>query len=681
MPPDVRAALSVPERLGLDALSLRQSRAYVSAKAKRKHAGADWDSGVAETPACHDITIDDHDAEPGRATMAGAPTSARLTGSIAVGIVIVEGPTAALKFSAAERTKVVAEVQNGLGWLGSQSPAGVSWVYDIRIVTLAVPSGPDSLNSSQREALWRDPAMAQLGFGAGMAGVTAYVESIRTAFNTTWGYCGFFTKYPLGHFAYASIGGPRLVMDYNNDGWGPDNIDRVFAHETGHVFGAPDEYAASNCNCGGSWGFYGKPNTNCANCAPSGGVDCIMKQNSWAMCPVTPYHLGFPLVEQTYSGVWRQGTDAHYLWVNASWDSFVAKWQELAGQNLRLVDLKITREAGSDRFHGVWRQGTGGYYLWVNASWDSFVAKWQELAGQNLRLVDLEVTQSASGLRYSGVWLPGSDGYYLWVNASWESFVAKWQELARANLRLVDLKIVNVNGADRYFGVWRQGTGAYYLWVKASWQGFVAKWQELAQQNLRLVDLEITASAGGPLYSGVWLPGSDGYYLWAGASWQNFKAKWEELSAQNLRLVDLEVVPAEGPQSAVPAVATATTGPARVDVGGLAPQPSHMPAGALAYAGRAASYHGVLPDRPDGFGGGDAGGSSGAGADGMGGGEMPGAGSAAEETDGMGGGDSTGRAAGSAESGELGGYGAASGSDAALGGPAGDGGGVIPSRG
>jgi hypothetical protein len=333
IPAEIRASLAPAERLGIDALTLRQSQSYVSAKASRPHAGQPWDSGVAQTPACHDITASGAEA----LAMAGAPTSTRLTGSIAVGIVIVEGPTPALKFSEAERVKVVAEVQNGLGWLASQTPDGITWVYDIQIVSLTTQPGSSSLTSDQKEALWRDPAMAKLGFGSGMAGVTTYVESLRTKYTTTWAYCGFFTKYPLGWFAYASIGGPRLVMDYNNDGWGPDNIDRVFAHESGHVFGAPDEYASSGCSCGGTWGYYGKPNGNCANCAPSGGVDCLMKQNSWAMCAYTPYHLGFALTEQTYSGVWRQGSDPYYLWVNASWNSFVSKWQELGQTNATMA--------------------------------------------------------------------------------------------------------------------------------------------------------------------------------------------------------------------------------------------------------------------------------------------------------------------------------------------------------
>lgn len=199
---------------------------------------------------------------------AGAPTSQRLTGSVAVGIVIVEGPNDNLKFSQDERTKVVAEVQNGLSWLATQNPEGLTFKYDIKIVAVEVQPGADTLTFDEKETLWRDPAMTQLGYGTGMGAVTAYIEKLRTDLGTDWTYCGFFTKYPLGHFAYASIGGPRLVMNYDNDGWGPDNIDRVFAHESGHIFGAPDEYAASGCNCGGSWGVYFKPNANCANCAP-----------------------------------------------------------------------------------------------------------------------------------------------------------------------------------------------------------------------------------------------------------------------------------------------------------------------------------------------------------------------------------------------------------------------------
>jgi hypothetical protein len=545
--------LAPHEQMGLDAYHLRESPEYQQAKAARPKDGESWDFSPEMRHSCTppgERSAHEHAAMG--IGLANAPTSQRLTGSIAVGIIIVEGPNANLKFSPAERTKVVAEVQNGLSWLATQNPEGLVFKYDIRVAALSVQPGASTLDADQQEALWRDPAMQQLGYATGMAGVSAYVEKLRTNLGTNWTYCVFFTKYPVYHFAYASIGGPRLVMQYDNDGWGPDNIDRVFAHESGHIFGAPDEYASSGCDIGGSWGFYGKPNTNCANGAAGGGVDCIMKGNTWNMCASTPFHLGFPLVQQSYTGVWRQGSDAHYLWVNASWSSFNAKWQELGPQNLRLVDMKITRENGVERYHGVWRQGTGGYYLWVNADQNSFVTKWQQLAAQGLRLVDIEVQNVNGTLLYSGVWLPGTDGYYLWLNADYNSFIAKWQQLAAQNLRLVDFKIVDIGGSQRFFGVWRQGTGGHYLWVNADWNNFVAKWQALAGQGLRLVDIEITQTPQGQRFSGAWLPGTDSYYLWAGADWQHFFPKWQELSAQGLRLVDIDVVPGSGAQSPTP---------------------------------------------------------------------------------------------------------------------------------
>lgn len=552
---ETRRQLTEAELLGLDAFNMRRSQSYARAKAARPHDGADWDSGRAEAPACGDITAA-HAARAERVrtgeAQGRAETSARLDGSVAVGIVIVEGPTDALKFTEAERTKVVAEVQNGLGWLGGQNPAGVSWVYDIRVVTLDVAPGAADLGSEQKEALWRDPAMAKLGFGAGLGGVTQYVESLRGRLRTKWGYCAFFTKYPIYHFAYASIGGPRVVMDYANDGWGPDNIDRVFAHETGHIFGAPDEYAASGCDCGGSWGAHGKPNLNCANCAPSGGVDCLMKQNSWAMCPHTPYHLGFPLIEQSYSGVWRQGTDAHHLWVNANWTNFLAKYNELAGKGLRLVEFKITQEGAEDRFHGIWRQGSDAHAIWVNAGQDAFIAKFNEFSQQGQRLVDLKVTNRGGQLRYSGAWRQGTDAHYLWVNADWTNFLAKYNELAGKGLRLNDLCIVEVGGQQRFCGAWRAGTGGHYIWVNATWDNFLAKYNELAAQGLRLVDVQITGASAQRRYSGVWLPGNDAHYLWVNANWQAFEAKFRELSDKGLRMVALDVVPASGPMSPRP---------------------------------------------------------------------------------------------------------------------------------
>lgn len=285
VPSATLSSLSETERLAVEAFRLRLAPQYATAKQSRPREGQDWNM-----MGCSD----GHTAAPGTAralAQAGAPTSAYLEGSVAVGIIIVEGPTADLQFSTEERTKVVAEVQNGLSWLASMNPAaGISFVYDIRIVRVEVAPNP---NAPDLEDHWRNPAMQALGYSADWNGVVKYVEDNRTRFGTRWTYCAYFTKYPVGWFAYARLGGPRLVMQYANDGWGPDNIDRVFAHESGHIFNCPDEYASSGCSCGGAWGRFGLPNTNCENCAPGGGALCLMKANTWAICDATAAHLGW----------------------------------------------------------------------------------------------------------------------------------------------------------------------------------------------------------------------------------------------------------------------------------------------------------------------------------------------------------------------------------------------------
>jgi hypothetical protein len=448
-------------RLGLQALALRRSDDYAGRKSNRPRDGEPWDAegmqspdapgtpqpagaglsyGPSGAPAAGTGVMDAPvvtEAEAPRAVIVPpSATSGRLAGTVGVGIVIVDGPTPETQFTDAERVEVVAEVQNGLTWLATQTTgAPVTWSYEIRNVAVNVPpmpivaiaakhsgklldiSGASTANGApliqwdangghnqhfsmepladgsvrfvaehsgkvldvegastaagarliqwpwhggdnqrfqlqdlgdgvtritakhsglvldvtgastasgaqiiqwpwhggdnqrfttdtrfgEREDRWRNPAVAALGHQANWNGVWDYVNDLRRRLGTEWAYCGFFTKYPLGHFAYASFGGPRVVMDYNNDGWGPTNIDRVFAHETGHIFNCPDEYAASGCDCGGQWGYWRTPNGNCENCAPGGGIACLMKANTWAMCEYTASQLG-------WTSPWALGT-------------------------------------------------------------------------------------------------------------------------------------------------------------------------------------------------------------------------------------------------------------------------------------------------------------------------------------------------------------------------------------
>jgi hypothetical protein len=125
------------------------------------------------------------------------------------------------------------------------------------------PKYVGGLDAGETEALWRDPAQAELGVGSGADGYKAFVQQIVEDLGADWGVVVFVTKYPMYWPGYANT--PKIVMRWRVGG---DNFDRVLAHETGHTFGAPDEYASSKCDCDKTYGrfFIGK-NGNCVLCA------------------------------------------------------------------------------------------------------------------------------------------------------------------------------------------------------------------------------------------------------------------------------------------------------------------------------------------------------------------------------------------------------------------------------
>ncbi|MDH3217099.1 MAG: T9SS type A sorting domain-containing protein [Candidatus Krumholzibacteria bacterium] len=150
------------------------------------------------------------------------------------------------------------------------------------------------LHDSGFASTWVSLVMGQFGYTSGnhFSRVDAYNTFQRTTYGTDWAYSAFIgynppgapAQFTNGTSAFAWLGGPYTVLLYRSFSWPPY---QVFAHETGHIFLACDEYSGSGCSC---TSCVGKPNQNCYLC--SSGL-CMMKSNDFTLCAWTPAQIGW----------------------------------------------------------------------------------------------------------------------------------------------------------------------------------------------------------------------------------------------------------------------------------------------------------------------------------------------------------------------------------------------------
>ena len=209
-------------------------------------------------------------------------TSVYMLGKVAVGIVLPESVGNAENWTPARQNEVTNEIQAGLDWWKTTGGtlANLSFEYDVQ---LGIPTNYEPISRpSSDDALWISQTLSNLGYTSGdyWDKVYAYNNHLRDQYQTDWAFTifvvdsyndsdGMFTD---GYFAYAYIGGPFMVMTYDNDGWGINNMDRVAAHEIGHIFMAGDQYGS--CSTTRKYGYLGVVNGNC------NGTSSIMRDNS-----------------------------------------------------------------------------------------------------------------------------------------------------------------------------------------------------------------------------------------------------------------------------------------------------------------------------------------------------------------------------------------------------------------
>ncbi len=222
-------------------------------------------------------------------------TSEYMIGSVAVGLILPESDgtiDANLSdWTPEQRRRVLDEVTEGLAWWSQQAPeTRLTFSIDDH-ATNPIPTGYEPIVHPQSdEGLWIKDTLARLGYdnGSQWTRVRRYVDDLRATRGADWAFAIFVVNsagdadaaFADQYFAYAYVGGPFLVMTYDNANYGIHNMDAVTAHETGHIFRALDQYVSANVACTARSGYLGVETQNsqqpgCASDVPSimrGGV-------------------------------------------------------------------------------------------------------------------------------------------------------------------------------------------------------------------------------------------------------------------------------------------------------------------------------------------------------------------------------------------------------------------------
>jgi hypothetical protein len=242
-------------------------------------------------------------------------TSEFLAGAVSINLIFVESDgtheVSSENWTSDRESAVVAEVTAGLEWLRLQEPqAGLRFVHHVVSgrVSPAARTGYEPIRraadptGSTGEDLWTKEILSKMGYTTGdrFARSRALASDTRRVDGTDWAVNVFVAdsfndvdgKFADGRFAYTWIGGPHVVMTYDNQNWGVARFDMVLRHEMLHAFYAFDEYTQSACTCSEHRGYLDGANSNCDVCNAAGD-DCVMIANGDALCVHTRRQIGW----------------------------------------------------------------------------------------------------------------------------------------------------------------------------------------------------------------------------------------------------------------------------------------------------------------------------------------------------------------------------------------------------
>lgn len=218
-------------------------------------------------------------------------TSEFMLGHIAVAAILPESEPGygSHDWAKNEEERTTEEVISAMDWWARHSPnQEVRFSYEINY---AVPIHAEPMSTPQvgAENIWAGESLAALGYPGTNYFVQArdYINTMRERYDADWGFIvyvvhGFAGQQFGGALAYAYLGGPLNVNVYSNGYLGPENLDRVIAHESGHTFYTLDEYPTAPSSCSSRSGYLNVENANKQQGGPycKSDVPCVMRGGS-----------------------------------------------------------------------------------------------------------------------------------------------------------------------------------------------------------------------------------------------------------------------------------------------------------------------------------------------------------------------------------------------------------------
>jgi len=228
-------------------------------------------------------------------------TSEYFIGRVAVGIVLPESDgsldLSTEDWTEAEQALVLSKITAALDWWAAREPsAHLTFVYDDGTAAPVATRYEPITRPYGHQSFWIADVMARMGY-TGFSifdQVRTYDNALRRAYGTDWAFTIFVVDssndrdrlFSDGYFAYAYLGGPFMVMTSGNDGYGPEAMDAVAAHEIGHIFLALDQYNSASQPCTRRSGYLGAENQNSLYGTCASNVTSIMRGQ------IYPYRVG-----------------------------------------------------------------------------------------------------------------------------------------------------------------------------------------------------------------------------------------------------------------------------------------------------------------------------------------------------------------------------------------------------